>query len=109
MSGGQAAVTPMLAGLIAQANEEGADIVTLRALVEEASELGAGRALRTVGLGDHAAAGDFMELRQVLQAWRDAKRSARNAMIAWVTRALLAGLMALLAVKLGLTALMMKG
>lgn len=106
MIGAQAAATPMLAGLIAQANEEGADIVTLRALVEEASELGAGRALRQVGFGDQAAASDFTELRQVLQAWRDAKRSARNAMIAWVTRGLLAGLMALLALKLGLAALM---
>ena len=105
----EAAMTPMLAGLIAQANEEGADLVTLRALIEEASELGAGRALRGVGLGDHQAASDFMELRQVLQAWRDAKRSARNAVIGWATRGLLAGLMALLAVKLGLTALMLRG
>lgn len=102
------AVTPMLAGLIAQANAEGADIVTLRALVEEASELGAGRALRTIGLSDRSALEDIGELRQVLQAWRDAKRSARNAVISWATRGFLAGLIGLIAVKLGLTALMLE-
>lgn len=106
MSGGS---VPMLAGLIAQANEEGADIVTLRALVEEASELGAGRALRLVGMQDGAAVQDIGELRQVLQAWRDAKRTARNAVITWSTRGFLAGLMGLLAVKLGLAALMLRG
>ena len=97
--------TPMLAGLIRQAEEEGADLVTLRALVEEAGELGAGRALKRLGLLDERAVGDIGELREVLQAWRDAKRSARNAVVAWVTRGLLAGILLLMAVKLGLTAL----
>lgn len=39
----------MLAGLVAQAEAEGARMVTLRALVEEASEVGAQRALEMVG------------------------------------------------------------
>lgn len=103
------AATPMLAGLIAQANEEGASLITLRALIEEASELGAGRALRTVGMHDRAAVGDFGELREVLQAWRDAKKTARNAVIGWTTRGVLAGLLGLLAVKLGLAGLLMGG
>ena len=40
----------MLARLIAQANAQGGDFVTLRAIVEEASELGAGRVLDRLGL-----------------------------------------------------------
>ncbi len=96
----------MLAGLIRQAEEEGADLVTLRALVEEASELGAGRALRRFGLADAGAAGDLSEMRQFVQAWRDAKRAARNALVAWLTRGVFAALVALVAVKLGVAGLL---
>jgi ABC-type branched-subunit amino acid transport system substrate-binding protein len=96
----------MLAGLIRQAEEEGADLVTLRALVEEASELGAGRALRRCGLADASAAGDLSEMRQFVQAWRDAKRAARNALVAWVTRGAFAALVALAALKLGVAGLL---
>ena len=39
----------MLARLIAQASTEGGDLVTLRAIVEEASELGAHRVLHRLG------------------------------------------------------------
>ena len=42
----------MLARLMAQAGDEGTDLVTLRAIVEEASDLGAVRALTRMGLGD---------------------------------------------------------
>src|SRR5690606_31285104 len=45
----------MLARLIAQASAEGADLATLRAIVEEASELGAGRVLGRIGLADASA------------------------------------------------------
>jgi hypothetical protein len=96
----------MLAGLIRQAEEEGADLVTLRALVEEASELGAGRALKRAGLGDAAATGDLSEMRQFVQAWRDAKRAARNALAAWLTRGVFAALVALAALKLGVAGLL---
>ena len=67
--------TDMLAGLLAQAQEKGGDIVTLRAIVEEASELGAHRTLTLMGLDDETARHDLSELRQLLQAWRDAKAS----------------------------------
>ena len=43
-------MTTMLERLVAQAEAEGATRVTLRALVEEACEIGAARALRTLGL-----------------------------------------------------------
>ncbi len=92
----------MLAGLIAQAEGEGAARVTLRAIAEEASELGAGRALERIGLADPGARGDLDELRELLGAWRDAKRSARGAVIAWVVRVGLALLLMGLAVRLGL-------
>ena len=95
----------MLAGLIAQAEEEGATRVTLRAIAEEASELGAARALERLGLADPGAGGDMRALRELLGAWRDAKRSARGAVIAWVVRAALALLLMGLAVRLGLSGL----
>ena len=66
----------MLARLIAQAEAEGSDLVTLRAVVEEACDLGAARVLERMGLADETAHADLIELRQLLQAWRDAKTSA---------------------------------
>ncbi len=96
----------MLAGLIGQAERSGADLATLRALVEEASELGAERALARIGLGDEKAGDDLREVRQLLGAWRDAKRAARNAAIGWVVRIGLALLLMGLAVKLGLAAML---
>ena len=56
----------MLAKLIAQAESEGADLVTLRAVVEEASGLGATRVLVRLGLDDSTAVNDLTELRQLL-------------------------------------------
>src|SRR3546814_1283643 len=45
---------------------------------------------------------DLGELRQLLQAWRDAKRTARAAVIGWLVRGCLAVLLLGLAVRLGL-------
>lgn len=81
------------------------DAVTLRAIVEEASELGARHALARLGLADEAARTDVTELRELLKAWRDAKRSARNAVIGWVMRLVLAALLIGLAMKLDLLGL----
>jgi hypothetical protein len=92
----------MLALLTAQADAQGADLVTLRALVEEASGVGADRALGALGLTDQAARRDMDELRELLRAWRDAKKSARQAVVAWAIRIVLALLVAGIAVKVGL-------
>lgn len=73
----------------------------LRAMIEEAGELGARRALARLGLGDEAATGDVAELRELLKAWRDAKRSALKAAIGWVVRMVLALVLVALAAKLG--------
>lgn len=96
----------MLARLLAQAAEEGGDLVTLRAVVEEASELGAGRALTRMGLDDEHAAADMKELRQLLQAWRDAKASAWKAAVGWLVRGCLALLVLGMAWRLGVTELL---
>ena len=65
----------------------------MRALVEEASQAGATRALGALGLDDPRARRDMDELRELLSAWRDAKRRARQAVVSWAVRvlALLAG------------------
>lgn len=72
-------------------------------MLAEASELGARRALARLGLADEAARDDMNELRELLGAWRDAKRSARNAVIGWVVRGVLALVLVGIAVKLGLS------
>ncbi|MFZ4109765.1 MAG: DUF6127 family protein [Polymorphobacter sp.] len=95
-------MTTMLEGLVAQAEAEGATRVTLRALVEEACETGAARALRTLGLMDDRAGTDIIELRQLIQGWRDAKKSALAAIIAWSVRTAVALLLIGLAYRLDL-------
>jgi len=97
--------TRMLARLIAQAEGEGASLATLRGLAEEASEAGAERALERLGLHDATARGDIGELRELLGAWRDAKRSARREVVQWCVRIALALLLMGLAVRLGLSGL----
>ncbi|MHA6769939.1 DUF6127 family protein [Sphingobium ummariense] len=104
----------MLARLVAQAEgvPGGAsglgDMVMIRALIEEASELGAGRALERLGLADRRAEGDMRELRELLSAWRDAQKAARGAVIGWIARIGLALVLLGIAVKVGVIG-MMKG
>jgi hypothetical protein len=95
----------LLARLIAQGEARGVDLVTLRALVEEASQSGAARALGALGLDDARARRDMDELRELLSAWRDAKKSARNAVVSWAMRIVLAVLVLGMAVKVKLVSL----
>lgn len=101
----------MLARLVAQAEGGagvglgGADMLMIRALVEEASELGAERALERLGLADRRAEDDVRELRDLLSAWRDAKKAARGAVIGWAVRIGAALLLLGMAVKMGLLGL----
>ena len=90
-----------LASLLAQASDEGARVDTLRAIIEETSELAVERVLERLGLGDAKAQEDLGELRQLLSAWRAAKSSAWKAFIGWAIRAGLALLLIGLAVRLG--------
>jgi len=96
----------MVARLVAQAEDEGADLVTLRAIIEEASELGADRVLLRMGMGDPAALADLSELRQLLQAWRDAKASAWKAVVTWLVRGALALLLLGIAFRTGMADLL---
>src|SRR5690348_18463213 len=91
----------LLASLMAQAEGRGVDLVTLRALVEESSQAGARRALASLGLDDERARRDMDEMRALLSAWRDAKRTALRAVVTWAVRLMLAMLIAGMAVKLG--------
>jgi len=91
----------MLARLLAQAAAEGGDLVTLRAIVEEASEIGAGRVLQRLGLGDKRAEKDIDELRELLAAWRAVRASAWKAAIGWIVRMAFVLLLIGLAVRFG--------
>ena len=91
----------ILVNQMAQAHNEGAELVTLRAIVEEASALATDRALERLGLSDSSAQNDLSDLRELLQAWRDAKTSAWKALIEWLIRGVLALLLVGIAVRLG--------
>ncbi|MBX9796009.1 DUF6127 family protein [Sphingomonas sp.] len=92
----------LLAQLMAQAAVQGADLATLRAMAEEIGELAAERALARLGLDDPAAARDMDELRQLMRAWRDARKSAWRAAVGWVARVLGTVTLAGLAVRFGI-------
>ena len=95
-----------LAGTSAAGASGALDAALLRAVVEEASELGARRALARRGLADEAARDAMVDLRQLLGAWRDAKTSAWKAVVDWAVRGVLALLVVGLAMKLGLPGLL---
>ncbi len=92
----------ILQGLLAQAEAGGAARVTLQAMIEEAAESGAARALARLGLTDDKAGHDIGELRQLVQGWRDVKSSAIKSLVGWVVRSLVAVLLVGIAFKLGL-------
>ncbi|WP_353218332.1 DUF6127 family protein [Sandarakinorhabdus sp.] len=92
----------ILAGLVAQAEAQGAARVTVQAIIEEAADTGAERALRRIGLMDDHAGHDIKELRQLVQGWRDVKSSAVKSLVSWLVRTMVAALLFGLAFKLGL-------
>ena len=71
-------------------------------LLNGAAERGAKRALARLGLENGHAARDIGELRQLLEAWRDARRTAWRTVIKLVTTGILAALMVGAAIKLKL-------
>lgn len=96
----------LLARLMVQAANEGGELVTLRAIVEETTELAADRVLSRLGLSDANAQDDLDELRELLGAWRDAKASAWKALVDWAVRAVLALLLIGIAVRMGASELL---
>jgi len=71
-------------------------------LLERAAERGAERVLTHLGLENGRAAQDIGELRALLDAWRDARRTAWQTAIKVLTTGLLAALVAGIALKLKL-------
>lgn len=71
----------------------------LARLLDEAAEKGARRALKAVGLHDEEAGRDIHELRDLLDAWREVRRTVRTALIRAFAMALLGGLAAWAGIK----------
>lgn len=74
----------------------------LEELVARAAERGAERALSHLGLENGHAARDIRELRDLLEAWRDARRTAWRTIVKVATTGLLAALLLGAAIKLHL-------
>jgi len=71
-------------------------------LLDRAAERGAERVLAHLGLENGRAARDIRELRDLLEAWRDARRTAWQTTIKVATTAILAALLVGAAIKLKL-------
>lgn len=71
-------------------------------LLDRAAERGAERALAHLGLENGHAAKDIRELRDFLQAWRDARRTAWQTAVKVITTGILAALLVGAALKLRL-------
>lgn len=61
----------------------------LKNMMEQAAELGAKKALRSVGLHDEDAGSDVRELRGLLESWRSAKQTVIMTFVKVITTALL--------------------
>ena len=71
-------------------------------LLDRAAERGAARCLAHLGLENGHAAKDIRELRDLLQAWRDARRTAWQTAVKVITTGILAALLVGAAIKLKL-------
>ena len=71
-------------------------------LLDRAAERGAERCLAHLGLENGHAAKDIRDLRDLLQAWRDARRTAWQTAVKVVTTGILAALLVGAAIKLKL-------
>ena len=69
-------------------------------LLAHAAERGAERVLAHLGLENGKAAGDIRELRNLLEAWRDARHTAWQTFVKVLTTSLLAALVLGAAIKL---------
>ncbi|QTD44392.1 DUF6127 family protein [Ottowia testudinis] len=72
------------------------------ALLDVAAERGAKQCLANLGLENGHAARDIRELRDLLEAWRDARRTAWQTAVKVVTTGILAALLVGAAIKLKL-------
>ena len=77
----------------------------LEALLDVVAERGAKQCLAHLGLENGHAARDIRELRDLLEAWRDARRTAWQTTVKVVTTGILAALLVGAAIKLKLIAM----
>ena len=61
----------------------------IRKMIDRAAEKGAECALRRVGLSDEDAGRDVRELRELLVAWRDIRKTARRTIVSLMIKGLL--------------------
>ncbi len=66
----------------------------IRRLIDQAAEKGAACALRRVGLSDQDAGRDVRELRELLVAWRDIRKTARRTVVSLLIKGLLLSIVA---------------
>lgn len=66
----------------------------IEVLINRAADRGAEKALRRIGLIDEDAYGDVRELRSLLEAWRETKKTVGQTVTKWVTTAILVTLAA---------------
>ena len=97
----------MLEDPVKQSTPQQADILNLRPedldeLLTRAAERGAERALACLGLENGHAAADIRDLRGLIDAWRDARRTAWQTAVKVVTTGILAALLVGVAIKLKL-------
>ena len=90
-----------------QSTPQQADILNLRPedldeLLTRAAERGAERALACLGLENGRAAADIRDLRGLIDAWREARRTAWQTAVKVVTTGILAALLVGVAIKLKL-------
>jgi hypothetical protein len=90
----EATPLPIQTNVLALRTEDLDDLLT------RAAERGAERALSNLGLENGHAATDIRELRDLLEAWRDARRTAWQTTIRVVTTGILAALFFGAAIKL---------
>lgn len=76
------------------------------AAIDRAAEQGALRALKELGLDDVNAPNDLRELRALLKSWQEVRKSALQAIVKFLTTALLGALLLGLGIKLGASSLL---
>lgn len=66
----------------------------IEVLIERCAERAAEKALKNIGLSDESAYNDVRELRGLLEAWRDTKKTVGQTIARWITIAFLMSLAA---------------
>ncbi len=92
-------IETLLGGLLGGAFRLAPEILKL---LDRAAERGAERCLAHLGLENGHAARDIRELRDLLEAWRDARRTAWQTTVKVITTGILAALLVGAAIKLKL-------